>query len=285
MLPGRGTFLKIRVVAILASCAAAAVREHSDPDGITGKIVVATDLKVHTNASTSSAVVDKLNNGATVSISCKELGDHESGSQGSSSYWYRVNGEGFASAAFIAASGAVGACGPPTPPPPRPPPPAPGGGCQAAIAYGKSHLGSPYVGCNGGPYRQGKPAPGYQCFDGSTCGQHTHCENAGDIGFDCSGLMYAMWRAAGSPWPCDPADSSRSIASCGLCTHVSKSDLQPCDMMTKPGHHVVAYIGGGQVLQSSPYGTSVHGVSAGTRVSSATKFITDSAYLAVRCPI
>jgi cell wall-associated NlpC family hydrolase len=139
------------------------------------------------------------------------------------------------------------------------------------------------MGSAGGIYRQGIPAPAYQCRGPGPGQTGVYCENAGDIGFDCSGLMFAMWRAAGVAFPC--ADSSAGIAACSRCTAVAKSALQPCDMMVYAHRHVVMFIGGGSVVQSSPHGTPVNGVVAGTEVSPAAHFISSADYVGVRCPL
>ena len=69
----------------------------------TGTVVVSgsNHLRVHTTSFATSPVVAELNNGATVSISCKKAGTQESGSQGSTDQWYLVNSKGYASAAYI----------------------------------------------------------------------------------------------------------------------------------------------------------------------------------------
>ena len=88
----------------------------------TGTVVVqgSHHLRVHTTSFATSPVVEELNNGVTVSISCKKAGTHESGSQGSTDQWYLVNSKGYASAAYIRTGKVlIPSCGP-APPPPSP---------------------------------------------------------------------------------------------------------------------------------------------------------------------
>jgi len=251
-----------------------------------GTVVVSAGnrLKVHTTSQATSPVVEELNNGQAIALWCKEKGTPESGSQGTTDVWYLVDLKGYATAAYIntAFESVLQPCGAPTP---APPPTPASGGCQAAIAYAKSHLGSPYMGCAGGVYRQGVPAPGRTCKDGRTCGQsHVYCEDAGDIGFDCSGLMFAMWKAVGKTFPCGDSSSEIRNDCQSKCPHVSKSALIPCDMMAKNGH-VVMYIGDNQVIESSPISPPVNGVYKGTQIARASNYISNADYLGVRCPI
>ncbi len=63
---------------------------------------------------------------------------------------------------------------------------------QAAIDFGMSHLGAPYVG-GGSPFRFGT-RPGDGRVD-QRQGQKPHRSPAGVIGFDCSGFGVAMFRS------------------------------------------------------------------------------------------
>lgn len=86
----------------------------------TGTVVVqgSHHLRVHATSFATSAVVGELNNGVTVSISCKKAGTQESGSQGSTDQWYLVNSKGYASAAYISTGKVlIPACGPAPPAP------------------------------------------------------------------------------------------------------------------------------------------------------------------------
>lgn len=105
-------------------------------------------------------------------------------------------------------------------------PPPPGGSARAkiAVAFAMAQIGK--------PYRYGGVGPG---------------------SYDCSGLTMASWRAAGVSLP----HSSR--AQYGMGTHVSRSQLQPGDLLFyySPIHHVAIYIGNGQIVHASTYGVPV----------------------------
>jgi cell wall-associated NlpC family hydrolase len=141
------------------------------------------------------------------------------------------------------------------------------------------------MGSGAGSYREGEKAPKYQCFQGP--GQHRYCENAGDIGYDCSGFMWAIWqKGAGKTFPC-PAQSS-AIKECSACATVSKSALIPCDMLaidSASHHHVVMYIGDNKIIESSPkQPCNTQGICVGTQIKDAATFISNSEYSAKRCP-
>lgn len=69
---------------------------------------------------------------------------------------------------------------------------------QLALNYGMKNVGTLYVGCAGGTYRFGVPAPYDMYHDGTTCGQsRVYFQPKGSVGFDCSGLMVEMFDAAG----------------------------------------------------------------------------------------
>ena len=96
-------------------------------NAFTGTVVVqgSDHLRVHTTSFVTSPVVEELNNGATVSISCKKTGTQESGSQGSTDQWYLVDSKGYASAAYIKTGKIlIPGCGP------APPGPAPSKDCH-----------------------------------------------------------------------------------------------------------------------------------------------------------
>lgn len=93
---------------------------------------------------------------------------------------------------------------------------------QAAVNYAYAHLGAPYV-------------------YGAT----------GPRSFDCSGLTSTAWRAAGVSVP------RTSYGQMGL-SRVSKSDLQPGDIVVfYGGGHVGIYVGGGQVIHAPHTGDVV----------------------------
>lgn len=130
---------------------------------------------------------------------------------------------------------------------------------QAAIDFGLSQLGAPYVG-GASPYRFGTPGDGrtYQ-----QPGQHAYVSPKGVIGYDCSGLVTTMLKKAG-------IDLSGKSSSRGMLTlpEVPKDQLQPGDLLVKNGH-VAMFIGNGQMIESVP---------GGVRVADASKYINDPAY-------
>jgi peptidoglycan DL-endopeptidase CwlO len=76
---------------------------------------------------------------------------------------------------------------------------------------------------------------------------------SGPNAFDCSGLTSFAWRAAGVSLP------HSSSAQYGSGRHVSRSDLQPGDLVFfySPISHVGIYIGGGKMIDAPHPGTSV----------------------------
>jgi cell wall-associated NlpC family hydrolase len=137
---------------------------------------------------------------------------------------------------------------------------APASGIQAAIDFGRSQLGAPYVG-GASPFRFGKPGDGktYQ-----QAGQRAYVSQKGVVGYDCSGLMVTMLKKAGI----DISRFSSSRAMKAGLPEVSKHDLQPGDLLVKNGH-VSMYIGDGKMIESVP---------SGVRVTSASKYINDPSY-------
>ncbi len=141
--------------------------------------------------------------------------------------------------------------------------PAPSGasaGIQAAIDFGLSQQGAPYVG-GASPFRFGTPGDGrtYQMS-----GQQAYVSPRGVVGYDCSGLMVTMLKKAGIN--ISHLGSSRAMKS--NLPQVPKSELQPGDLLVKNGH-VAMYIGNGQMIESVP---------GGVKVSPASKYINDPAY-------
>jgi len=153
-------------------------------------------------------------------------------------------------------------------------------GVQAAIDFGMSNQGAPYVG-GGSPFRFGKPGDGrvYQM-----AGQHPYRSPAGVIGFDCSGLVVAMFRKAGVDLAAQGLASSSTMKA--RLPPVPKNALQPGDLLVKDGH-VVVYIGNGKVLQAASSGDpDGDGISNGSvRVSDASSFLNDPAYVGRRVPV
>ncbi len=131
---------------------------------------------------------------------------------------------------------------------------------QAAIDFGLSQLGAPYVG-GASPFRYGTPGDGrtYQM-----AGQKPYVSQKGVIGYDCSGLMVTMLKKAGID--ISKLGSSRSMKA--SLPEVDKNQLQPGDLLVKNGH-VAMYIGDGKMIESVP---------GGVKVSDASKYINDAAY-------
>lgn len=119
---------------------------------------------------------------------------------------------------------------------------------EIALNYGMKNIGTLYVGCAGGNYRFGIPAPSDMHFDGTSCGQsRVYFEPKGEVGFDCSGLMVEMFGAAGILLPYQSSTAIKDNV-----PQVSKSSIQNGDMLAKYGH-VVMFIGNNQVIESTPY--------------------------------
>jgi cell wall-associated NlpC family hydrolase len=75
---------------------------------------------------------------------------------------------------------------------------------------------------------------------------------AGPDGYDCSGLTMAAWRAAGRSLPHNAA------AQWGVVAHISRSQLQPGDLVFYAGlGHVAIYVGGNQIIHAPHTGTNV----------------------------
>lgn len=131
---------------------------------------------------------------------------------------------------------------------------------QAAIDFGISQAGAPYVG-GASPFRFGTPGNGqtYQME-----GQHAYVSPKGVVGYDCSGLMVTMLKKAGID--ISRFSSSRSMKA--NLPQVPKDQLQPGDLLVKNGH-VAMYIGQGQMIEAVP---------SGLHVTSAAKYINDPAY-------
>ena len=131
---------------------------------------------------------------------------------------------------------------------------------QAAIDFGLSQLGAPYVG-GASPFRFGTPGDGrtYQMD-----GQKPYVSQKGVIGYDCSGLMVTMLKKAGI----DVSNLGSSRAMKASLPKVDKNNLQPGDLLVKNGH-VSMYIGDGKMIESVP---------GGVKVSDASKYINDPAY-------
>ena len=91
--------------------------------------------------------------------------------------------------------------------------------------------------------------------------------------------MVQMFAAAGIYLP---YQSSTSIAQ--NVPEVSKSSIQEGDMLARSGHHVVMWIGNGQVMESTPYTQNSDTTWTGTRVNSDSSFMNSADYTAHRYP-
>ncbi len=111
---------------------------------------------------------------------------------------------------------------------------------EAAIAYGQSKVGkSLYTGCWGGDYRFGASPTTEMHFDGRNCGQsYIYVLRPGWYGFDCSGLIYKMFEAAGVyfPWTSTAQMINANLPS------VSRANIRRGDLLLKSGH-VAMYLG------------------------------------------
>ncbi len=110
---------------------------------------------------------------------------------------------------------------------------------EAAIAYGQAQVGtSLYTGCSAGAYRMGGTPSEEMHFDGRGCGQsYIYVLRPGWKGFDCSGLIFKMFEAAGVDFPYTSSAAMAALPS------VSKSEIQRGDLLVKPGSHVAMYLG------------------------------------------
>ena len=243
----------------------------SSTNQCSGKVVVSSGntLKVHSYPSTSSSTLYSLDNSAVVDLTCVTKGDTVSGSQGTSSDWFQINSNGYASAAYMSPSCIPATCSStPT-----------NSTFQMALDYGMSNLGTIYVGCAGGAYRFGEVAPYDMYHDGTTCGQsRVYFQPKGSVGFDCSGLMVEMFDAAGIYLP---YQSSTAIVD--NVPEVPKSSIQNGDMLAKSGH-VVMWIGNNQVMESTPFTQNADTSWTGTRVNSASSYMNSADYTAHRYP-
>jgi hypothetical protein len=153
---------------------------------------------------------------------------------------------------------------------------------RTAISYGMAHLDDVYTGCNAGSYRMGAVAPYTLYHDGSSCGQKTYKQPAGKAGFDCSGLIYKMFQAAGVyfPW------TSSSAIKAGV-PQVSKSQIRVGDLLAKDGH-VAMYLGDGDgdgipsVLEATPKFLNADGSYDGVVISDARPYLNSSLFTAHR---
>jgi cell wall-associated NlpC family hydrolase len=111
-----------------------------------------------------------------------------------------------------------------------------------AVAYAYAHLGAPYVWGATGP-----------------------------TSFDCSGLMYAAWQAAGVTLPRTTYDEWADLP------HIPMSDLQPGDLILYNGEsHVAMFVGDGEIIDAPHTGAVVE------KLPESTSWYADGADGAVR---
>jgi peptidoglycan DL-endopeptidase CwlO len=103
------------------------------------------------------------------------------------------------------------------------PVPAVSGSAGVAVRYAYGAIGKPYVWAGSGPN-----------------------------GYDCSGLTMAAWAAAGKSLPHNAAEQW------GVVAHISRSQLQPGDLVFYASlGHVAIFVGGNQVIHAPHAGTNV----------------------------
>jgi cell wall-associated NlpC family hydrolase len=93
----------------------------------------------------------------------------------------------------------------------------------------------------------------------------------GPDSYDCSGLMYAAWQAAGITLPRDTYDEWAGLP------HIPMSSLQPGDLILYNGEsHVAMYVGGGYIIDAPHTGAVVE------KLPESTSWYADSVDGAVR---
>lgn len=147
---------------------------------------------------------------------------------------------------------------------------------DAALDFGLSQLGAPYVG-GASPFRFGDPGDGrtYQMD-----GQRAYVSPAGVRGYDCSGLVVAVYRQLGIDLAAQDIANTRNMAS--KLPAVSREELRPGDLLVKSGSHVVIYLGDrygdgrAEVLEATP---------PTVQVSDASQFLDNASYVGRRVPV
>ncbi|MGL4175627.1 MAG: C40 family peptidase [Dermatophilaceae bacterium] len=220
--------------------------------------------------------VGSLPDGAAISVICSTTGTTHTGSQGTTDQWDMIS-TGYVSHAYVYSPESIPACSDPAPPEP------PTSSIDAAIAWGQTQVGTRYLGCAAGTYRFGTGSTVDRWHDGRTCGQsRVYFQPANTVGYDCSGLMWAILQQAGINLE---HTSSRSIKA--NVPEVPKDAMQPGDMLAKNGH-VVMYIGVvdgvHSVLESTPHTQLPDGSYVGTRVHPVDGFVGSADYTAHRAP-
>jgi hypothetical protein len=155
---------------------------------------------------------------------------------------------------------------------------------RTALSYGLEKLDAVYTGACAGQYRMGAAPAAGTWHIGSSCGsgQGNYYQPAGVRGFDCSGLIYKMFEAAGVPFPW-----ASSTAMKDNIPTVNKANIQVGDLLVKYGH-VAIYLGDGDgdgvpsVLEASPKTLNPDGSKTGVVISNANAYLQDAAYTAHR---
>jgi hypothetical protein len=158
---------------------------------------------------------------------------------------------------------------------------------EAAIAYGMDKVNkSLYTGCSAGTYRFGTWTTYERHFDGRTCGQsYVWVFRPGYYGYDCSGLIYKMWQAAGVYFPYTSSSAMKDNV-----PKVSKTYIRRGDLLVKYGH-VAMYLGKTSdgvpwALEASPKqvleASGVYRVAKGVMAVDARPYLTSSYYTAHR---
>ncbi len=157
---------------------------------------------------------------------------------------------------------------------------------EAAISFGQEQVGnSLYTGCSAGAYRMGGMPSEEMHFDGRGCGQsYIYVLRPGWKGFDCSGLIFKMFEAAGVDFP------YTSSAAMAALPAVDKSQIQRGDLLVKPGSHVAMYLGVADgvpwALEASPKQIleqdGIYRVAQGVMVIDASSYLNNSSYGAHR---
>ncbi|HEY0641202.1 MAG TPA: NlpC/P60 family protein [Pseudonocardiaceae bacterium] len=159
---------------------------------------------------------------------------------------------------------------------------------EAAIAYGQAQVGvSLYTGCSAGAYRMGAMPSQEMHFDGRSCGQsYIYVLRPGWKGFDCSGLIYRMFQAAGVYFPYTSSSAMAALPA------VPKSQIRRGDLLVKPGSHVAMYLGIANgipwALEASPKQileqSGIWRVAKGVMAVDARPYLNSSGYTARRVP-
>lgn len=160
---------------------------------------------------------------------------------------------------------------------------------ETAIAYGQAQVGkSLYTGCSAGSYRMGASPTQEMHFDGRSCGQsYIYVLRPGWRGYDCSGLIYKMFQAAGVYFP------YTSSSAMSVLPTVSKSVIRRGDLLLKPGSHVAMYLGKTAdgvpwALEASPKQileqSGIYRVAKGVMAVDARPYLNSTSYTARRVP-